>query len=362
MIDFDRDIAPQRTALRSYCYRLLGTLADADDAAQETLVRAWKARESFEGRSSVKTWLFQIGSRVCFDLLNSRARRSLPDHERGPASPAEPTSPDTELAWLEPAPDAWLEQEVGPEATIARRQSIALAFLVTLQALPPLQRAVLVLREVLGHSAIETAEVLESTVAAVNSALQRARATLESLPEPRRPTEAVEQSLLARYLNAWERSDIKALISTLREDASLVMPPMGQWFQGVKNIAVFLAQPFIFSSDADPARFKAVATRAAGCPAIAVFRRMAPDAPYVPDSLHLLEIDGEGVSRMVAFLTPTLHAVWLWKIFTAMSWRHLRCGYSEVTFRFTSTITRTVLIANCISVLTRIRSTSSFGE
>ena len=144
MIDFDRDIAPQRTALRSYCYRLLGTLADAEDAAQEALVRAWKARASFEGRSSIKTWLFQIASRVCFDQLASRSRRSMPDLEHGPSEPNVATSPDAQLQWLEPAPDAWLEPEVGPEATISKRQSIALAFLVALQALPPLQRAVLV--------------------------------------------------------------------------------------------------------------------------------------------------------------------------------------------------------------------------
>ncbi|MDP1823090.1 MAG: RNA polymerase subunit sigma-70 [Archangium sp.] len=310
MIDFDRDIAPQRTALRSYCYRLLGTLADADDAAQEALVRAWKARDRFEGRSSIKTWLFQIASRVCFDQLSSRARRSMPDLERGPASPTDPTSPDGELAWLEPAPDAWLEPEAGPEATIAKKQSIALAFLVALQALPPLQRAVLVLREVLGHSAIETAEVLESTVPAVNSALQRARATLESMPVAKRPTEAVEQSLLARYLNAWERSDIKALVSTLREDASLVMPPMAQWFAGAENIAKFLAQPFLVAPEADAARFKGVVTRASGFPAVALFRRASPDAPWLPDSLHVLELDGELLGRLVIYVTPALHAAY----------------------------------------------------
>ena len=310
MIDFDRDIAPQRNALRSYCYRLLGTLADADDAAQEALVRAWKARESFEGRSSIKTWLFQIASRVCFDQLASRSRRTMPDRERGPASPSEPTSPDEQLQWLEPAPDAWLEPEVGPEATIAQRQSIALAFLVTLQALPPLQRAVLVLREVLGHSAIETAEVLETTVPAVNSALQRARATLETMPTAKRPTQAVEQSLLSRYLNAWERSDIKALVSTLREDASLVMPPMAQWFQGAQNIATFLAQPFMVSPGTDADRFKGVVTRAAGFPAIALFRRAGPEAPWLPDSLHVLETDGDAVGRMVIYVTPALHAAY----------------------------------------------------
>jgi RNA polymerase sigma-70 factor (ECF subfamily) len=310
VIDFDRDIAPQRTALRSYCYRLLGTLSDADDAAQEALVRAWKARESFEGRSSIKTWLFQIASRVCFDQLASRSRRSMPDLERGPSEPNAPTSPDDQLQWLEPAPDAWLEPEVGPEATIAKRQSIALAFLVALQALPPLQRAVLVLREVLGHSAIETAEVLETTVPAVNSALQRARATLETMPTAKRPTEAVEQSLLARYLAAWERSDIKALVSTLREDASLVMPPMAQWFQGAQNIAHFLAQPFLISPEADAARFKGVVTRAAGFPAIALFRRAGPDAPWQPDSLHILEFDGELLGRMVVYVTPKLHAAY----------------------------------------------------
>jgi len=309
LIEFDRDIAPQRAALRSYCYRLLGTLSDADDAAQETLVRAWKARDSFEGRSSLKTWLFQIGSRVCFDQLASRKRRSLPDVEGRPSSPGDPITTDEQLAWLEPAPDAWLEPEVGPEATIARKQSIALAFLVALQALPPLQRAVLVLREVLGHSAIETAEVLESTVPAVNSALQRARATLEKLPQAKPPTQAAEQSLLARYLEAWERSDVKALVSTLREDAAMVMPPMAQWFKGPQHIEAFLGQPFIFAPAVDAARFQGVSTRAAGCPAIALFRRAAPGSPWMPDSLHLLELEGDRVARVVAYVSPKLHAL-----------------------------------------------------
>lgn len=307
MIDFDRDIAPQRSGLRSYCYRLLGALADAEDAAQETLMRAWKARDSFEGRSSLKTWLFQIASRVCFDQLAARNKRSMPDLERGPASPSEAPSPDEQLAWLEPAPDAWLEPEVGPEATISRKQSIALAFLVAVQALPPLQRAVLVLREVLGHSALETAEILETTVPAVNSALQRARATLDKLPAARPPTAEVEQSLLSRYLEAWQRSDIKALVSTLREDASLVMPPMAQWFSGAQHIGAFLGQPFIFSPDADPARFRAVPTRAAGCPALALFRRAGPGAPWLPDSLHVLELEADRIARVAAWITPALH-------------------------------------------------------
>ncbi len=308
MIDFDRDIAPHRSAVRSYCYRLLGTLSDADDAAQEALLRAWKAREGFEGRASLKTWLFQIASRVCFDQLSSRKRHSMPDLERGPSSPTAPTSPDEELKWLEPAPDAWLEPQVGPDATIAQRESIALAFLVALQALPALQRAVLVLREVLGHSAIETAEILESSVPAVNSALQRARATLDDSPAAKRPTEEAEQAMLTRYLEAWTRSDIKALVSTLREDASLVMPPMAQWFVGARNIGTFFSLPFLIAPQADAARFKAVATRAAGCPAIALFRRTGPDAPWTPDSLHVLELRGDRIGRIAVWVTSALHS------------------------------------------------------
>ena len=150
--------------------------------------------------------------------------------------------------------------------------------------------------------------MLDSTVPAVNSALQRARATLESMPQARPSTEAAEQSLLARYLAAWERSDVKALVSTLREDASLVMPPMPQWFKGAQHIEAFLGQPFIFAPGVDPARFKAVATRAAGCPAIALFRRASPEAPWVPDGLHLLELDGDRITRVVAYVSPKLPA------------------------------------------------------
>lgn len=154
---------------------------------------------------------------------------------------------------------------------------------------------------------LETAEVLDSSVPAVNSALQRARATLASTPTPRPSTEAAEQSMLSRYLNAWEKSDIKALISTLRDDASLVMPPMPQWFKGAQNIEAFLTQPFIFDTQADAGRYKGVFTRASGFPAIALFRRPSPGAPWVPDSLHVLELDGEKLGRMVVYVTPSLH-------------------------------------------------------
>jgi RNA polymerase sigma-70 factor (ECF subfamily) len=161
---------------------------------------------------------------------------------------------------------------------------------------------------VLGHSAIETAEILESTVPAVNRALQRARATLDETPTAKRPTEEAEQAMLTRYLEAWTRSDIRALVSTLRDDASLVMPPMAQWFVGARNIGTFFSQPFLLAPQADAARFKAVATRAAGCPAIALFRRAAPDAPWAPDSLHVLELRGDRIGRIAAWVTPALHA------------------------------------------------------
>ncbi|MEW5737584.1 MAG: RNA polymerase subunit sigma-70 [Myxococcota bacterium] len=306
---FERQVAPHRAALRGYCYRLLGALADAEDAVQDTLVRAWKAIDSFEGRSSLKTWLFQIASRVCFDALASRPRRALSLGEGTPFRPEDPITVDEQLQHLEPAPDAWLEPDVGPEARIERKQSIGLAFLVALQDLPAQQRAVLVLREVLGLSAAEAAEVLDTTVAGVNSALQRARASLDEKPQALRVvTEGTEQELLSRYLRAWEASDVQQLVATLKDDVTLTMPPMAQWYRGARDVMRVLSQPFILAPKDDAARFKALPTRAAGLPAAAVYRRAGPGQPYLPDSIHVLQVSGDRVGLVVAWLVPTLPA------------------------------------------------------
>ncbi len=304
---FDALVQPLERGLRAYCYRMLGTLAEADDAAQETMLRAWKGLAGFEGRAQPRTWLYQIATRVCLDAIARRRAGTLPTLAHPPAKLGDVPTPDLENVYLEPAPDAYLEEApLGPEAHVERKESVALAFLVALQELPATQRAVLVLRDVLGLAASEVAELLETTVAGVNSALQRARATLEAREQkgPSAPDEATDREWLGKYLQVWEASDVGALVKLLREDAVLSMPPMGQWFAGAQTIGRFLSA--IAFAPGDPQRLRGLATTAAGRPALAVYRRAQPGAPWLPDGLHLLELEGGRIARVTVWLVPAL--------------------------------------------------------
>src|SRR4051812_30819682 len=236
------DLERHRIELTAYCYRMLGSAFEAEDAVQDTLVRAWRGLDRFEGRSAVRSWLYRIATNVCFDMLKGRQRRARP-MDLGPARSADHPVGSTlpEATWVEPIPDGRvLPTGVDPADVAVARDSVRLAFVAALQHLPPKQRAVLILREVLAWRASEVAELLETTVASVNSALQRARATLaEAAPAETDPADELDEeqrALLERYVAAFEGYDMKALTALLHEDATLSMPPYDLWLRGHENI------------------------------------------------------------------------------------------------------------------------------
>jgi RNA polymerase sigma-70 factor, ECF subfamily len=237
-----------RRELTGYCYRMLGSGFEADDAVQETMLRAWRAADGFEGRSSVRSWLYRIATNICLDMLRGRQRRAMP-MDLGPASPpVEPLLSDwhPDELWISPIADDRVVPEHGDPADIAvARDTIRLAFVTALQHLPARQRATLILCEVLRMPAAEAAATLGTTVQAVNSALQRARATLAALPEEQRPVavEAEQADLLARYVDAFQRYDIDQLVTLLHQDAVMSMPPIGMWLRGAQTIGQWLGLP-----------------------------------------------------------------------------------------------------------------------
>ncbi len=297
------DLEPYRRELTGYCYRMLGSGFEAEDAVQETLVRAWRHAGDFEGRSSVRSWLYKIATNVCIDMSRQVQRRARP-MEMGPSSPPDETMlgpPLGEAVWVTPIADDRAGGAYGDPAELAEyRESIRLAFVTALQHLPPRQRAALILCEVLRWSAAEAAELLATTVAAVNSALQRARATLAAAPgpPPSGPLDEVEPELLSRYVDAFERYDIDALVGLLHEDAVQSMPPFALWLQGAEHIGAWMVQP-------EPSHCRGsrlVATSANGCPAFGQYR-VDPDGGYAPWALQVLEISGGKIVEMAIFLS-----------------------------------------------------------
>ncbi len=294
-----------RRGLMGHCYRMLGSSADADDAVQETLVRAWRHQATFEGRSSERTWLYRIATNVCLDALAKRGRRHRPV-ELGPSGDLH-----SELAeyprthWLEPVPDAQvLPEEADPSRLFNLRESIRLAFVAALQELPAKQRAALLLTEVVGLSAAEAAEALELSIAATNSALQRARATLakRDLSGHSAPLEQAQQDLLQRYVDAFERYDVEALTALMREDATLSMPPYALWLQGTARIKEWFLGPGIGCKGS-----RLVATSANGLPAFGQYRLDPEGSGHRPWALIVLECDGDRIAANNAFLdTATL--------------------------------------------------------
>lgn len=295
-----------REALVGHCYRMLGSAAEADDAVQETMVRAWRALDGFDGRSSLRTWLYRIATNVCLDALGDRARRERP-MAVGPAGSVHDELLERPRAhWLEPIPDAQaLPPDADPAERLALRQSIRLAFVAALQRLPPRQRAALLLAEVLGWPAAEIAEALETTVPAVNSALQRARAALAESAPPERAVPGLtpaQESLLARYVEAFERYDVDALAALLREDATLSMPPYTLWLQGPAAV-----QAWFLGRGAGCRGSRLLPTAACGLPAFGQYRSSGPGQPLRPWSLVVLELDGDRIAAMTHFLdTVTL--------------------------------------------------------
>ncbi len=292
------EIEGYRTALTGHCYRMLGSIGDAEDAAQETIVRAWRNLETFEGRAALRTWLYRIATNVCLDALASRKRRARPMQE-GPAGGVEDeleTLPQEH--WLEPAPERLVvPQEADPSEVASLRQSIRLAFVSALQRLPSKQRAALLLAEVLGFSAAEVAEILETSVAAVNSALQRARATLsrEAVGEAQ-PLTPAQEELIERYVAAFERYDVPALTSLLREDATFSMPPYALWLQGPEDVGTWL------EGRGNACRgSRLLPTAANGSPAFGQYRRSVGGG-YHAWALVVLELSADRIAGWNSFL------------------------------------------------------------
>ena len=307
---FARLVEPHRGELHAHCYRMLGSVHDAEDALQDALLRAWRGLSSFEGRSSLRSWLYRIATNTCLDVIARRPKRVLPI-DYGPAADPHhgPGEPLVESVWVEPYPDEKLGLEDGyaaPEARYEQREAVELAFIVALQHLPATQRAVLILREVLGFSAREAAETLETTTASVNSALQRARAAVdERLPEQSQQAtlrslgDDALRDLVDGYVDAWERNDVDAVVALLAEDSTFAMPPLATWFGGLDAIEVFLAG-WPLSGDW---RWRVVRTRANGQPALAYYSWDEEEQTFRRFALNVLTLRGAQISEVTAFLT-----------------------------------------------------------
>lgn len=310
--EFTHLTEPHRRELQVHCYRILGSLHDAEDLVQETMLRAWRRLNTYEGRASLRSWLYKIATNACLDALDKRPRRALPAATHPASDASQPFMPPiTEPVWLEPLPDDMLaDAEETPEARYTAHESITLAFLAALQTLPPRQRAVVILCDVLDWRASEAAECLGMTLPAVNSALHRARETLAKHYHRRdsvTPAHADEhtRALLDRYVRAWEAADVGALVALLKEDAVFAMPPIPSWFRGRESIrAVLEAMPF--AGDAR-GRWKIVPTRANGEPALALYQRdEAGGGVYRGFGLQVLSIEGDSFAEVTTFINPGL--------------------------------------------------------
>jgi len=295
------ELEQHRRPLTGYCYRMLGSAFEADDAAQETIVRAWKNIDTFEGRSALPSWLYRIATTVCLDMLRGRKRRARP-MDMGPAHSADGEIGPmlAENLWVTPVPDdRVLPPDGNPEEMALAKESIRLAFVTALQHLPARQRAVLILCEVLRWQATEAAELLDTSVAAVNSALQRARATLATVqtePSPRASVDPDQRELLARYVDAFERYDVSSLVTLLQEDAVQSMPPYAMWIRGAADIGHWLLGP-----GAGCRGSRLLPTAANGCPAFGQYR-VDPEGGHKPWALQVLELSGDRISGFHAFL------------------------------------------------------------
>src|SRR5215210_1253772 len=306
---FSRLIGPYRGELHAHCYRMLGSVHDAEDALQEALLRAWRGLSRFEGRSSLRSWLYTIATNTCLNLIARRPKRVLPIDYGAAADPHDgPGEPLVESAWVEPYPDERLCLEDGfaaPEARYEQRESVELAFIASLQLLPATQRAVLILREVLGFSAREVADQLETSVASVNSALQRARKGVEErVPEQSQQATLRElgddrlREIVERYVEAWEQNDVDTVMELLAEDASFTMPPLASWFSGEESIRVFLSGWPLSGTW----RWRPIRTRANGQPALAFYIWDEEQRAYMPFALNVLTFRGELISDVTAFV------------------------------------------------------------
>ena len=305
----DEDLELHRRELTGYCYRMLGSGFDADDAVQETMVRAWRAADRFDGRSSLRSWLYRIATNVCFDALNGRRNRAMPmDMSAAPSEPVQSSlgTPLPETTWVEPVQDGSVLPETSdPADLMVARESVRLAFVAALQHLPPRQRAVLVLREVLRWKADEVADLLDTSVASVNSALQRARATLAA-KQPRGeapdPLDPEHVALLQRYVEAFERYDISALVELLHEDATQCMPPWARWLSGPEDIGAWHLGP-----GGGCRGSKVLELHVNGTIGYAQYKPSG-EGDLVPWAIHLLEVADGKITSITNFVGPRLFA------------------------------------------------------
>ncbi|WP_040829182.1 RNA polymerase subunit sigma-70 [Nocardia jiangxiensis] len=302
--DFIERAAPFRAELIAHCYRMLGSVHDAEDLVQETYLRGWRGYPAFEERAALRTWLYRIATTACLRALENRARRVLPAGlGAGSADPDASLDGDGgAYRWLEPLPDA-----LTPETTVVARESVRLAVMTAMQELPARQRAVLILRDVVQFSAAEVAELLETTPAAINSALQRARAHLAQLApaaeQAAEPDDAERRALLDRYCAAFENADLDALTALLAADVRLEMPPVPVWFTGRDAVTRFLAE----RAFTDPGGMVLIPTAANGQPAVAEYRR-GEDGVLQAHSIHVITAGSDDISAITVFLEPTLFA------------------------------------------------------
>jgi len=307
---FGRLVEPYRDELHAHCYRMLGSYEDAEDALQEALIRAWRGLPRFEGRSSLRAWLYRIATNSCLRTIERRPKRVLPIDYAPAADPHDGLAdPVNEPVWLEPYPDTklGLEAPAGPDARYEQREAVELAFIAALQHLSARQRAVLILRDVLGFSARETAEALETTAVSVDSALQRAHKTVDE----RLPSQTQQQTLrllgddelsrlVERYVDAWERNDIDAVVSMLAEDARMTMPPLPSWYSGRGQVAAFLRGYAL----ADIKRWQLIPTSANGQPALAGYLWDEQTEAFKPYCLYVLTLREGQIEEITAFVSP----------------------------------------------------------
>jgi RNA polymerase sigma-70 factor (ECF subfamily) len=310
---FQRLVEPHRRELQLHCYRMLGSLADAEDLVQETLLRAWRGRHGLEGRTSLRAWLYRIATNVCLNALASRrssARRVLPEAHGPPADRPPEGTPATEVAWLEPYPDTVLEGvpdvAPGPAARYEMHEAVQLAFVAAIQHLPPRQRAALLLRDVLGWSAAETALLLDTSVASVNSALQRSRATIQRRFPDGRPgaqpaLDEGQRALADRYVQAWEGGDLDGFVALLRDDAVLSMPPWPQWYRGREAIRAFFAWVW---EPGGPGRYWLLPTAVNRQPAVAMYDRSSDGLEWRAHGLQVFTVRDGAIGAITVFRDP----------------------------------------------------------
>jgi RNA polymerase sigma-70 factor, ECF subfamily len=312
---FARLAEPYRRQIKAHCYRMTGSLHEAEDLVQETYLRAWRAFDSFEGRGSLKSWLYQIATRACLDAIAQRKRvqRLLPEGSFPPATDIPSGQPPADIAWLEPYPDSELDDVAdgspNAEARYTLRESVRLAFVAALQHLPPRQRAVLLLIDVLDWSSAETASLIGGSTASVNSALQRARATLERHNradgmDRLRAFSPDQQALLNRYVRAWEDKNLDGFIALLKSEATYAMPPWSQWYLGREAIGRFFGAVWKHYG-----RFRLLRTQANGQPAFVLYTQADGERAWRAHSVQVLSIEGDAILSLTAFMRPLAPAL-----------------------------------------------------